>query len=196
MDESKMPWFSQMRCGHVALVTAVTTSGWMVAPRPANAANGSLPSSVSGCSSNFHIGTYSSNRIKTTNPDNKTVTDYGWWEWRYSNTGSCRGYQWVRLHIEHNLAISVEDGGYLKTDYWRTDNSSTQYYFTITPSIFKQYVQFGADLALTSIFKPGTFNGRLLYSPNSKACSTFHTDALVVGFNLAQSTILQGYICA
>ena len=191
-----MPWFSQMRWGQVALMAAVTTSVWTIAPRSANAANGSLPSSVSGCSSNFHIGTYSSNRIKTSNPVNTNLKDYGWWEWRYSNTGSCRGYQWVRLHIEQSLVISVEDGGYLKTDYWQMDNSSTHYYFTIKPSRFKEWVQIGPAGDIASVLDPGTYNGRLLYSPNSKACSTFHTHALVPYFALFAIEVLRGAICA
>jgi hypothetical protein len=139
--------------------------------------DGKSPSSVSGCSSNFHIGDYSSNRIKATN--RYATDDFGWWEWRYSNTGSCKGYQWVRLHVESLLAFP---GTYLSTRYWRTNAPNNFIYTAVKPSVVNGTIYGGMwKVTPVSYLKPGTYDSQILYSPGVKSCADLASDLTVVG---------------
>ena len=138
--------------------------------------DGKSPSAVSGCSSNFHIGDYSRNRIKASN--RYGTRDYGWWEWRYSNTSSCSGYQWVRLHIENQMPFA---GTYLSTRYWRMDAPSTFIFNAITPSVVNATIVGGLWSTTASVLNPGTYNGKILYSRGVKSCADLASDLAVVG---------------
>jgi hypothetical protein len=187
---------SQKGRAQIVIMSAIAAAAWTTVPRSANAAThyGALPSSVSGCSSNFHIGTYTSNRIKAYNNFTGETEDYGWFEWRYSNTGECRGHQWVRLHIERPL--DIWGGGLFYTRYWKTNNVNVNYYYPIQPSLVNVTIRGPAWWTTASRLNPGTFNGRLLYSPNVQSCAVFDEQALVGNWDLFGPATLQGRQCA
>jgi hypothetical protein len=187
-----MSWFSQRRWAQIVILTAAASGAGVLAPRSAQAVStGNSPSSVSGCSSNFHIGSYSSNRI--TAVDSRGLSnDFGWFEWRYSNTGACKGHQWVRLHVESR--IPFEDN-YFYTKYWRTNDPSLTFYFPITPSLRNTRYDGPVWSAYVNVLSVGAHDGKLLYSPTTKSCATFDTDVLV-GFDIPTLVPLRGKQCA
>lgn len=156
--------------------------------------DGRNPSSVSGCSSNFHIGSYSSNRIRVFNRFTGGTDDYGWWEWRYSNTGSCSGYQWVRLHIEKTLAIS---GTYLSTRYWRTNAPNTFFFYAVNPTDVNVRVWGGMWSTIASLLKPKTYDSQILYSRGVVSCADLASNlALASTWDFFGWAAIQARICA
>jgi hypothetical protein len=140
------------------LATALATT-WLVASTatpaaaadPAGRCDGYYPSQVSGCATNVRINPVRS--IYST-----SGTYYGWAEQRYSNTRSCRGYQWIRLHVTKPIPIARYDDGSLG---W------------ITVTLYSQpntnhYVSWSSGR--TTSIGVGTYNLRLLYAPNDPLC--------------------------
>jgi hypothetical protein len=154
--------------------------------------DGKSPSSVSGCSSNFHIGDYKSNRIKATNQYG--TVDYGWWEWRYSNTGSCKGYQWVRLHVEYQLPFP---GTYLGIRYWRTNAPSSFIFTAVNASDLNAEVRGPNWVTIANVLKPRTYDSQILYSPGVKSCADLASDLSIANnWDLWAWAPLTAKICA
>jgi hypothetical protein len=194
-EEIGMPSFLQQRRTNIVIISAIAGAVWAIAPNSASAAphDGKSPSSVSGCTSNSRIG--GTRRITAYNQFTRATEDYGWFEWRYSNSGSCSGYQWVRLHIER--ALLLYNGGVFYPRYWRTNNSALTYYYPIQPSQVNITIWGGMWSALVSKMNPGTFNGKLFYSPGVVSCASLSdVFAHVSTWDFYGYSRLQGQICA
>src|SRR5436309_3754764 len=132
-----MSWFSRKRLAQVVLAGALASAALTLSAAPAHANapyDGRSPGTVSGCGSNYHIGTYANNRITAFNSlamNGGAWEDYGWVEWRQSRTSSCNGYQWPRLHVEHS--ITIWGGGWLVLNEQHSSPSFVNLYPQIRP---------------------------------------------------------------
>lgn len=79
----------------------------------AGALDGSWPQSVSSCNSNVRVGTPRSLY-------GSEGSYYGWAEFRQGTSGSCRDYQWVKIHFVNILNIRNVFGIYI----YRTQRSN------------------------------------------------------------------------
>jgi hypothetical protein len=88
--------------------TALTSAQ---AADPAGRYDGWYPSGVSGCDRNYRVGA-------VTSIYQRGGTYYGWAEQRWSYSGACWGYQWIRLHVTEPIPIRAEQSeipGHLST---------------------------------------------------------------------------------
>lgn len=193
-----MAWFSRRRLVRLAVV-GVALAAVSALAIPSASANsrydGWSPRSVSGCGSNYHIGDYKNNRLTVYNPwasGGGEWQDLGWIEWRQSWTGNCKGYQWARLHVEHD--IYVANGGWLIVDEHQTASP----YVTIYPQIKPQDVNYHPPLfggLITSDLKPGTYDAGLLYSMHNVACTKIASYMLVNSFDYYSYVRIYGQVC-
>jgi hypothetical protein len=193
-----MAWFSRRRLVKLAVVgvAVATVSALAIPSASANSRyDGWSPSSVSGCSSNYHIGDFKNNRLTAYNPyafGGGRWEDYGWIEWRQSWTGNCKGYQWARLHIENQIIIW--GGGWLVVNEHQTASP----YVTIYPQIKPQEVNVHLALfqAVTvSKLYPGTYDAGLLYSMNNIACTSIASYAFVNNWDNYTYARIYGQVC-
>lgn len=184
----------------LALAGAAVTATVALAALPASANavyDGRSPGSVSGCGSNYHIGTFANNRITAFNslaPNGGSWEDYGWLEWRQSWTGTCKGYQWPRLHIEHS--IYIWGGGWLFLNEQHSSPSFVSIYPQIRPQEVNVSVSGGMWQTTASVLHPGVYDGGLIYSPNTKACSSVVSYALVSSWDFYTYAHISGSLCA
>ena len=130
-------------------VLLLCTAGPAAAADPSGRYDGRYPGEVPGCGGNIRVGPVRS--IYST-----LGTYHGWAEQRWSNRGSCWGYQWIRLHVTVGIPVARwHDGsiGYL----WTTLSSSRSARFTYT----KDSITYLA---------PGTYDRRMLYAPHDPLC--------------------------
>jgi hypothetical protein len=197
MSKSKLAGLNTKMRIQIAATSALLAGFCAFSSRTANAApfDGAWAGAVSACNWNYHIGPSSSNpssRIQAWNPYTNSIEDYGWFEWRYSSNGACNGYQWTRLHIEHNLVVS--GGGWLSMAACRNDGGC------IYPNIEPQHINVPVSAAMwtvtASVLEPGVYDGGLLYSPDVQACSSFLSTAIVGNSDFYTSAWINGNICA
>jgi hypothetical protein len=158
----------------MAVITAVAVGiGVLVATSPASASvskhHGKWMSQVSGCKSNYRIG-------KTARLVAENGADYGWVEWRASRTGACAGYQWVRMHFTRNLGFVSNESNY----------KSWQIYYKNDPwgSGVDSRHKYNMKVRGLRYFKAGSYNSRIFYAPNEKACAQLYTYANRYGIGL------------
>jgi hypothetical protein len=196
-----MTWFVRKRIALLAVAgaTVLAISALSAVPASANDTyDGRKPSTVSGCGSNYHIGTYAHNRITAWNPLGMSPgqwQDYGWAEWRESRTGSCNGYQWVRLHLERTLAVYA--GGYLIMNEHQTAAPNKVIIPWVTPSHLNQpYWGPNFGPVTESWLDPGTYDVALLYSFHTQACVSFGSYALVQDWDNFTYASIHVDVCA
>jgi hypothetical protein len=91
-------------------VIVVSLAAVMISATPAKAAqaagayDGRYPRDVPGClSSNIRAGNGTPDPVASLWSNNYY---YGWAEQRYGTRGSCRGYQWIRLHVTRTIWVA------------------------------------------------------------------------------------------
>ncbi|NUR59362.1 MAG: hypothetical protein HOV87_11935 [Catenulispora sp.] len=141
-----------------ALVAVVGIATPASAADPAGRYDGQYPSAVSGCGSNVRVG------------GTKSVYDsrgvyYGWMEQRWSNSGSCWGYQWIRLHLTRGIPVARWD-----------DGSLGRVELTLANQFYSRHV---TRTWYTTNLASGTYNGRMLYAPYDKLDGTIGVDPLI-----------------
>lgn len=147
-----------------AALASMLAAAVLLVGTPASASvskhHGKWMGQVSGCKSNFRIG-------KTARLVNDKGADFGWVEWRASRTRSCAGYQWVRLHLNRDFGYQKNESDYkgwsiyYKSDPWGTGIYSTHKYNKKAKGL--RYL------------KKGSYNSRIFYAPNAKACALLYT---------------------
>ena len=177
----------------VAAAIAVGLVGLSAPTAHAARNDGRLPSAVSGCSSNVWIGGGWDTRITAWNPHIGQYEDYGWFEWRYSGTGSCNGYQWIRLHIEKDLWIYGD--GLLHMAECRADGVCV--WSEIQPSQADIWVQVGGMAQVfASVLRAGSyFDAQMIYSPTMQSCANFTSDAIVNNYDYWSTSPIGGFAC-
>lgn len=135
----------------LACVALLTIIGALVAtPATMHAAspgtyNGYYPSQVSGCSSSIRA---ENNTVSIYSPS----TYYGWAEQRYSSSGDCSGYQWIRLHVTNTMSMIDKD-----FTAWEYEVGVTNYIpiWSIT----------------NGYLAPGTYDLQMLYVTSHRICA-------------------------
>jgi hypothetical protein len=144
----------------VAAALSSTALSSAQAADPAGRYDGWYPSGVSGCYRNYRVGA-------VTSIYQRGGTYYGWAEQRWSYSGACWGYQWIRLHVTQPIHIRAEQSGipgHLLT-HLRDDRAGR---WTDTWEMHREV-------------SVGVHDQQLFYAPNDPLCGDIWVEPELVG---------------